>query len=183
MSEKEDNKPTRKPYKAFVKENIDPNISIEPSSRFVKVGRYLINRNKLNNGIISVKTMTGGSVQGLPVQRISGNLANVFNKIIGGSIPSYDDMSKLSDQEKNYLYNVAKKSCILEKFSIPTPTKDQQEKDIHKFEVMKGQIMAGNDNKDLIKEFKLLVIKLSKQGDLPKKEASDILEELVLMGY
>jgi hypothetical protein len=170
-------------YSDFVKSNIDSTVGIDPSPRFVKLGRYLINRNKLNNGIMSVKLPSGGSIGGIPAIRISNNLKDIFSKIIGGNIPAYDDINKLTEPEKQYLYTVAKKSNILDKFTIPTPSKDQQEKDIHKFEVLRGQIMAGNDNKDLIKEFKLLVVKLSKSGDLPKKEASDILEELVLLGY
>lgn len=170
-------------YSDFVKSNIDSTVGIDPSPRFVKLGRYLINRNKLNNGIMSVKLPSGGSIGGIPAIRISNNLKDIFSKIIGGNIPAYDDINKLTEPEKQYLYTVAKKSNILDKFTIPTPSKDQQEKDIHKFEVLRGQIMAGNDNKDLIREFKLLVVKLSKSGDLPKKEASDILEELVLLGY
>jgi hypothetical protein len=48
---------------------------------------------------------------------------------------------------------------------------------------MKGEIMAGNDSKDLIKKFKVHLIKLSKMGSLPKKEVSEIMEELIEMGY
>ena len=48
---------------------------------------------------------------------------------------------------------------------------------------MRGEIMSGNDNKELIKKFKLLIIKLSRRGSLPKKEVSDILSELIELGY
>jgi hypothetical protein len=48
---------------------------------------------------------------------------------------------------------------------------------------MKGEIMSGNDNKDLIKKFKLHIMKLSKMGALPKRDVSDLLEMLIDLGY
>ena len=43
--------------------------------------------------------------------------------------------------------------------------------------------MAGNDNKDLVKKFKLLIVKLSKQGLLPKNEVGELLSDLAMLGY
>jgi hypothetical protein len=103
--------------------------------------------------------------------------------MVGGGVPSYNDLNGLSEPEKVYLHNVAKRSNIVDKFSIPAPNKDQYEKDIHEFEVLKGEIMAGNDSKELIKKFKLHLMKLSKMGSLPKKEVTDIMEELLQLGY
>jgi hypothetical protein len=43
--------------------------------------------------------------------------------------------------------------------------------------------MSGNDNKDLIKKFKILILKLKRNGVLPKGQVDDIIEELLQMGY
>ena len=42
--------------------------------------------------------------------------------------------------------------------------------------------MAGNNSKEVISKFKLLVLKLSKQGILPKNQVQEILEELLELG-
>ena len=81
------------------------------------------------------------------------------------------------------MYNISKKSEIADKLSIPTPSKDQRDKDIHEYEVMKGEIMSGNDNKDLIKRFKIHISKLSRGGVLPKKEVNEILTDLIELGH
>jgi len=57
------------------------------------------------------------------------------------------------------------------------------EQDIHHFNVMKGEILAGNDSSVLIKKFKLLLLKLSKNGSLPKRECQEIMEDLIQLGY
>jgi len=54
---------------------------------------------------------------------------------------------------------------------------------INEFEVMKGQIMSGNDNKEYVKKFKLLVLKLVRSGYIPKIEGFDLVEELTSLGY
>jgi len=169
----------QKAYKITVKENLNLNKGIEPTSKFIKFGKYLINNHKLHNDdILTLKHIGGGNIHQFPSKKISKNLSNILKTIIGGSLPHYNDLNKLSEAEKIYLHNVCSKSNIIDKLNIPTPNKDLYEKEIHDFEVMKGEIMSGNDNPDLIKKFKILIIRLSRNGQLPKKEVQEILEDL-----
>ena len=55
-------------------------------------------------------------------------------------------------------------------------TKRQQ--DIHRFKVLKGQILAGNNSKKIITELKALVLKLNKLGQISNKHATQVLQEL-----
>jgi hypothetical protein len=171
-------------YTQSVKTHSDLTKGIEESPRFIKFGRYLINTQKLNNNnILSLKRPSGGAIVEIPSTRVSQNLSNIIKKMIGGSIPTFNELASLSEPEKIYLHKVSTKANISDKFSIPAPSKDAREKDIHLFEVQKGEIMAGNDNKDLIKKFKLHLIKLSRNGLLPKKEVAEVMEELINMGH
>jgi hypothetical protein len=172
-------KKPQKAYKLTVKENLNLEKGIEPTSKFIKFGKYLINNHKLHNeNTLTLKHIGGGNIHCFPSKKISHNLAHVIKIITGGSLPHYNDLEKLSEPEKLYLHNVCTKSNIVDKLNIPTPNKDLYEKEIHEFEVMKGEIMSGNDNPQLIKKFKLLILKLSRNGQLPKKEVSEILEDL-----
>jgi len=110
-------------------------------------------------------------------------LKGIINTIVGGGNPNYNDLSSLDESEKEYLYKICKKSNLIDRLTIPAPSKDKEEKDIHEFEVMKGQIMSGNDSKELVKKFKIHIMKMAKQGLLPRNEVNDILEQLVLLGY
>jgi len=174
----------QKPYSESVKAHVSYDKGIMESPRFVKFGKYLINNHKLNNDdIFALKQPSGGALQEFPSVRLSKQLSNVIKKMVGGGVPSYNDLNGLSEPEKAYLHKVSTRSNIVDKFSIPAPNKDQYEKDIHEFEVLKGEIMAGNDSKELIKKFKLHLMKLSKMGSLPKREVSEVMEELLQMGY
>ena len=81
------------------------------------------------------------------------------------------------------MHKVAKSSDISDRINIPSPNKTEQEKEINKFEIMKGQILSGNDNAELIKKFKMLLIKLSNKKIIPAREGKDLLFELTSMGY
>ena len=173
-----------KPYSLTVKENLDLTRGIEPCGKFIKFGKYLLNSHKLNKeNIFSLKHISGGNIIDIPSTRLTEGLGKVIKTIIGGGNPSYNDLNKLSENEQNYLHKVCSKSNIADKLSIPTPSKDSEEKEIHKFEVMKGEIASGNDSPQLIKDFKRMIMKLQKNNSLPKKEVYEILEELNSLGY
>jgi hypothetical protein len=172
----------KKKYAETVNSSIS-NSGIEPERRFIKFGRYLLNTKKLNDGILAIKRPSGNGIAEFPSQRISNNFRKVVKIMIGGGNPSFGDLEVLSEPERLYLHKLASKADIVDKFNIPTPSKTKYEQDIHEFEVMKGEIMSGNDSKELIKKFKLHILKLSKLGALPKAEVHDILETLVELGY
>lgn len=55
---------------------------------------------------------------------------------------------------------------------------DAREKHIHRFKVLKGEILAGNTNSAIIKELKSLVVKMIKYNELEPPQALMILKEL-----
>ena len=164
-------------------ERIDKTQGIKQGHTHVPFGKYIINKNRLDDDIFSVKHVKGYGVKGYPSKKISRNLSNVIKTIIGGGVPKYNELSNLSNDEKEYLHTVSSKSGIMDKLDVPTPSKDSMEQDVHQFNVMKGEILAGNDSSVLIKKFKLLLLKLSKNGSLPKRECQEIMEDLLQLGY
>jgi hypothetical protein len=160
---------------------IDKNAGIPPQEKqanYVPFGKYILNRNKLNDGVVMIKRPNGAFMGDLQSRRISNNLKNIFQKVVGGSIPNFQDLSKLDDDEKEYLHYVAKKTNLVDKLQVPTPKKDEDERMINRFEVLRGQIVAGNDNIQLINEFKKLVLEMSDKKLLPRRQVSDILIDL-----
>ena len=164
-------------------EKLVPEEGIKPKPKYISFGKYFINHNKLNDGIFSIRQKSGAGLPLFPSKKLSPHMTQVIKTIVGNGMPSYTDIDKLSDEEKNFLHQIAHKSNIDDILSIPSPSKDKIEKDINQFEIMKGEIMAGNDSKELIKKFKILILRLSKTGTLPKNQVSEIMTELLEMGY
>ena len=95
--------------------------------------------------------------------------------------PSYDQLDKLSSDERNQLHSILQMAKLDDQFSVPVPS--DIDNDNNKFDILRGQIIAGNDNPDLIKEFKLLLTKLMMNNRIPRKQGHEILSDLAALGY
>ena len=153
------------------------------SSDYRDFGINKINHKKLDDGILTLRRQSNTNIPDMPSKRISRKLQKIIKHISGGGVPDYNDLNSLEDGEKDYLHKLISKSNLTDRLSVPAPSKDQEEKDFHQFEVMKGEIMSGNDSKELVKKFKVLILKLSKQNVLPKNEVQELLEDLLSLGY
>ena len=149
--------------------------------KYVPFGRYIINRSKLNDGVVMIKRPNGAFMGDLQSRRVSNNLRNVFEKVVGGNIPTYQDLAKLDEDEKQYLHYVSKKANLVDKLQVPTPNKDEEERMINRYEILRGQLVAGNDNREMIKEFKKLLLDMSDRKLLPRRQVSDILIDIEKM--
>jgi len=165
-------------------ENIDTTKSIEPVKSYIPFGRYVLNRYKLDDNILMLKRSKGGSISSIPTTRISTHLTKTLQYFIDTQLPpNYDMISHLSLEDKELLHRIAKQSRLLEKLNAPRPNLDKEEQENHRFEVLKGEIHAGNDSKEVIKEFKLLLLKFIHKDKLPKRQANEILVDLITMGF
>ena len=157
----------------------------------VKKGRGLyspfgdseINHKNLENNILTLRRKSKTNYMDLPSKHISKHMKNIIHNIVGGKIANFEDIHNLNDEERNYLNKVISKSNLQDRLSVPAPSKDQADKDNHQWEVMRGEIMAGNDSHELVKKFKILTMKLTRQGLLPKNEVMELFEDLVNLGY
>jgi len=154
----------------------------EKQDPYKPFGKYIIHTPKLNDNIIQIRSSRKGVVPQLPSTAVSKNLAKVVKTISGGGFPSFDELSTLTEPDKKHLKMIVKKSQLSDKISVPSPdlTKDEQEQ--HRFEILKGEILAGSDSKELIREFKQLLMKFVYDERVPKREAHEILMSLAIAG-
>ena len=54
---------------------------------------------------------------------------------------------------------------------------------INDFEKMRGMIVGGNDNPELIKNFKKSLLKMEKMKLLPKSDIREIMTDLIQLGH
>jgi len=156
---------------------------VERPKPYMPFGRFVIHKFDLEGGKLSMRTPKGGAVKELPSQKISMGLVRVLKTIGKGSLPSFDEIKGLAEGDKETLHKVITHSRLNDKVSVPTPqSKTDEEKLADRFDILKGEIVAGNDNRALVKEFKVLLMKLLNAGRVPRKEAHDILTDLASIG-
>lgn len=172
-----------KPKKEF-SEKVDFSVSTLPANKsYVPFGKYVLNQRRLNENKLMVRTVKGGAISGIPTLAISPVLGGIIKKMVGGALPSYNEMSGLSEDEQNTLYKIFKMSEVDNADLLPAPNKTKEESEMNRFQILKGQITSGNDNKELIKEFKVMLLKFIHNGKVPKGQGMEIIFDLMAMGH
>ena len=175
-------KSVSRPKKEF-SEKIDFSEGLPKDKSYIPFGKYVIHKHKLTGGILQVRTIKGGAIPKLPTLGISPSLGKIIKKMVGGGLPTYDEMSALNEDEKNTLYKVFKLSQIDKADMLPSPDKTKEEQEMNRFQILKGQIQAGNDSAELIKEFKCMLMRFISGGKIPRGQGMDIVCELMSLGY
>jgi hypothetical protein len=150
-----------------------------PVGHGLPFGKYFLNEHKLKDDIVSVYNEKGRNHPHMPTKRVSKSLGKVLRHIAGGGNPSYDDLHRLSEEDRSHLSDLVRK-C---KVDVDVPEGSDDKNDLEQFDIMQGEIGAGNDSPELIKKFKVLILKLMNRGRLPKGQAREILADLVALGF
>ena len=150
----------------------------EPLVEGVGFGKYLIQSDKLKDDIVSIRTKKGRNHPHLPTKRVSKGLGVVLRHIAGGANPSYDDLHRLSDEDRTHLADLVR-IC---KVDVSVPEGSDKD-DLHQFDILQGELGAGNDSPELIKKLKGVIMRLMNKGRLPKGQGREILTDLVALGY
>jgi len=174
----------RKPTLMVKHDNIDFEKGIKREAAYIPIGKYVINKQKLRDNMLLMRTVKGGQIAELPQMSISPHLGKMLNKIINGhGFPSHNDLTEMEDSDKDILYKVFKMSKAQGIEAIPRPNKSKDEQEFNRFTILKGQILAGNNSKELIKEFKTLLVKLIHSDKILRKDGHAILLDFAALGF
>lgn len=153
----------------------------EKPVQYTQFGRYLIHHPKLKQGILQLKTPKGGAIKALPTEYLTPRLKETMLTLVGNGSPTLEQFDRLTADEKEKLHHITKHSQY-EKVSIPRGHMDKEDQMVHKFTILKGELLAGNNSKQLLKEFKSMLIKFVEEGRIPRRQANEILIELAREG-
>ena len=114
---------------------------------------------------------------------ITKNIRDILLKINKKEIINYSDVDKLDEDEKNHLYNIGKKMHITELFEIPSTLKNQEEKLKDEFFKLRGSILAGNNSPEILKKFKIVLIRMKNNKMISLSEFNEVLNIFLEMDY
>lgn len=157
------------------------NFTAEKPKPYQSFGKFYVNKHKLNDGILMIKG-EGSRETGFKTRKITNNLKDIFTSLIEDKTPDFSKVSKLTDEDKENLYEAVKISKF-DKISIEAPSKTKDEQLSNEFDVLKGSILSGNNSDKAIKRFKFLLVRLMNSKRIPRGQANEILFELAEMGY
>lgn len=155
---------------------IGKGISIINTPKHLEFGKFVIDKHRLDQqGILHFKHKSLGNTKFKPFP-VSEDTKELINDVLNTGKMNHKHFSKLPNNEQSYLYNVIQGAGLLEHFKLKLPNDKEDE---NRFEILKGEFLAGNDNVKLIRELRALIVKFSNEGKITKRQMTDLLLEIV----
>lgn len=150
------------------------------SDNYAKFGKYLIHIPSLNNGYINLKYKSYSKIKNFPKKIITSKVQNLIKNILKNGEFSQTSYDKLSKSDKKQFDQIIEFSKLADEearrfLNYKSQKSEDRDKDIQRFELLKGEIMSGNNNPVVIQELKMLVLKLANDGNISKKDFNDIM--------
>jgi hypothetical protein len=137
--------------------------------------KHYIEVGNLKNGYVSLRNSSGRQIENKV--KVGGNVGNAIKSVLEGKNIDVQDADTMNDEERSYLNHLGKKTGE-HRFHLKLRNKTAAEKLEHEFEILRGQLVAGNDSPEIIKDFKKVIIKLRNMNKLSKPVVGDLLLEL-----
>lgn len=142
---------------------------------YQKLGRYIIHVPSLTKNVLNIKYPSMVSIKSLPKRPISTMIKNLIFEMLDNQDFSKKYYNVLDEEEQDLIRDVLYQAEIGEKFGFglkDTPYSTI----IDRFNLLKSQVIAGNNNKEVIRELKQLTSKLVDKSVLNKGDGFELLK-------
>jgi len=163
---------------------IGKGLEVEEQPRFKTFGKYIIHMPHLiNDNVLNVKFPSGGVIPSIKPVQINNNFKEFINDLLETGKFDERHYNSLSKGERDHFMKIAKGANLISKLGVKQSKEDEdiEKKDVDRFELLKGEYDAGNNNEKMIKELRALVIKFIHNGKINKKQGMEFLMELSLV--
>lgn len=154
---------------------------IEPQQKelYRHFGNWVIHMPSLKKGILNLKFKSLHHINHVPQQPISADLVEFILDVLESGKMNQAMYKHLSEVEKKLFSKIAKMAQIDEVLGISGGSVDDEMDEIAKrFQLVRGEVMAGNDNEEVLNELKRLTLRLATSGKISKSAAHSLLVEL-----
>ena len=143
--------------------------------RYATFGKYLIHTPSLENGHLSIRFPSLAIYYRIKPRQVSQMFQNFLLNALDNSSIDTKMFNLLSSEEKD-LFKQMTRLCQVH-FESDNNDPLFQDK-LKRFEILKGEIIAGNDNRQLLKELKQYIKDFMADGVITKTAGYNLLEEI-----
>jgi hypothetical protein len=147
---------------------------------YVEFGKFVIHKKKLLDNILIVKyKQSKAPVPSIKQQIISVPLATLLLNLIDTQDINYELIRDCDDKDRLLFEELLRRADLTRVLNYDKTKSLTTDADlITKFDVLKGQILAGNDNLDIKKDLRDVIKVLVQKGKINKNDAKELWDEL-----
>ena len=161
------------------KRKIGGGIAVEASPTYAEFGKYAIHLPQLHNkNTLNIKYKSLGSIPTLKPITISDDFKDFIIETLEKKSVNERALKKLPNHEISYFERAVAGAGLLETFKMKRSNTDEEKKDLDRFNLLRGELIAGNNSDKLVKELRSLIVKFLNTGRIHKAEGMNLLQEL-----
>ena len=154
---------------------------LDPMSEYIPFGKYILSLKQLSKGRFMLRTKSRNPILSFKTIVLTRRTKAIVQKLLQDIDVSFEEVDALNEDERNILNQIVEKTEINTRLRVPNTRRSKLEQKLNKFNVLRGSIIAGNNNENLLRDFRMLLVELNSEGYVSKKETSDILLQMLRM--
>jgi len=161
---------------------IGKGIAVKEVPSYVEFGKYVLNIPQLEQqDIFNVKYKSLGTIPKYRQKAVSDVLRDFILDLLSNGKANHRTYSQISPEERKFFEAVATDAGVFIGLGLPKTITNDDDEDIKRFEILKGQVLAGNNNQKLLSELRKLTLSLMNKGLIKRRLGVDLLMELSAM--
>ena len=162
-----------------IKRKIGGGIAVQSTPTYAEFGKYAIHLPQLHNkNTLNIKYKSLGSIPTLKPITISDDFKDFILETLEKKSVNERALKKLPNHEVSYFERAVAGAGLLETFKMKRSNTDEEKKDLDRFNILRGELIAGNNSDKLVKELRSLIVKFLNTGRIHKAEGMNLLQEL-----
>jgi Ni,Fe-hydrogenase I large subunit len=137
------------------------------------LGRYYLDKNKFDNGLFELRYKKNKHLSEIKPIHLTSEMKKIISDMVHTKTFNIDDYHKLNNFDKNTI------RLLNNKFGLGININSDNALD-KRFEIIKGEILAGNDNLALKREAKQYLLHAMRVGKIPRNVCYDLMMEMDL---
>jgi hypothetical protein len=161
------------------KRKIGGGIEVQSKPTYAQFGKYAIHLPQLHNkNTLNIKYKSLGAIPTLKPITISDDFKDFIMETLEKKSVNERALMKLPPHEISYFERAVAGAGLLETFKMKRSNTDDEKKDLDRFNILRGELIAGNNSDKLVKELRSLIVKFLNTGRIHKAEGMNLLQEL-----
>ena len=155
----------------------------EKLSHYEIFGKFMINMNLLCDGILLVKyTKTYAPILSLKRTKISKEFKIFILDLLKNNKINYEMLKGCTQKDKSVFNNLINRSGVARQLEYDKDTvlnnKENESELKLKFQILQGEVIAGNNSEEIIEELKYVINELVQLNVINLKDSEELIAEI-----
>lgn len=154
-------------------------ISVKETPSYKHFGKYVIHMGHLlDKNVANFKYPSLGSIPSIKPLTISEDYKEFLIDTLENQKPNERLFTKLPNEEQRHFEKVVSGAGLIDTFKLKRNQGNTEKEEANRFNLLRGEVLAGNNNEKLMKELRGLILRFMSDGRIQQKEGTTMLVEL-----